>query len=257
MYRAMKTISSYSNAKLVIVGVASLALCGSVAVSGKAAPQTASVAQDSKTSAHYSGGKLLTPGLPNYPKDALAQKLQGTAAFLLTIASDGSVRLAVPIGGDPRLISAVEKSIVQRKYEPFQQEGNAVEMQIKTTVYFAIPPVGPTVFAVDDMDLNDGLDGVEEFKPGKGIIAARPIYAPDPPYSEKAQKDRYGGTCVLSLVIGTDGLAHHIKPLQIVGDGLDEIAIDTVKSWRFEPAIKGGSAIPTKATVEVAFATPR
>lgn len=220
---------------------------------GHAQQQPSAQTQNTDAVSHYSGGKLLTKGLPKYPQDALAQKVQGTAAFLLTIASDGSVRLAVPIDGDPRLISAAENSIVHRKYEPFQQDGNRVEMQLKTTVYFALPPVGPTVFAVDDLDVNDGLDGVEEFKPGKGITAARAIYAPDPPYSEKARKDRYEGMCTLSVVIGTDGLPHHMKPIQIVGDGLDELALNTVKNWRFKPATKDGSPIPTRATIEVVF----
>jgi outer membrane biosynthesis protein TonB len=35
--------------------------------------------------------------------------------------------------------------------------------------------------------------------------------------------------------------------------GLDEKAIDNVKNWKFEPALKDGKPVPAKIAVEVDF----
>ena len=38
-----------------------------------------------------------------------------------------------------------------------------------------------------------------------------------------------------------------------VGLGLDEKAIETVKTWKFDPGTKDGKPVATYATIEVAF----
>lgn len=196
-------------------------------------------------------GRLVRDALPEYPKEFRKRKLQGAVTLRLTIAKDGSVIRLDPVKGDPRLEAVAEDSIKHRKYEPFTVNGQPTESEIRAVIYFALPPAGPTVFAIDDTE--DDVEAVDEFKPGHGVIAPRVIHAPDPPYSEKARKDRYQGTCVLSVVVGLDGRPHHIRPVQIVGDGLDQLAIETVKTWEFQPATKNGLPVATAVKVEVVF----
>jgi protein TonB len=91
------------------------------------------------------------------------------------------------------------------------------------------------------------------FRIGGGVSAPKAIYAPDPEYSEEARKAKYQGTVVLSLVVGSDGMPRDIKIARSVGLGLDEKAIETVKTWKFEPGTKDGKPVATYATIEVAF----
>jgi TonB family protein len=92
-----------------------------------------------------------------------------------------------------------------------------------------------------------------EAQVGSGIIAPRPIYSPDPEYSNQARNQRVQGICVLRVVVGTDGVAHDIRVEKALGAGLDENAIAAVRRWRFEPAVRNGRPIAAKATVEVSF----
>src|SRR5215470_116292 len=91
------------------------------------------------------------------------------------------------------------------------------------------------------------------YRVGGGVSAPRALYSPDPEYSEEARKAKYQGTVVLRLVVGPDGKARDIQVSRSVGMGLDEKAIEAVRSWKFDPARKDGQAVPVLISVEVTF----
>jgi periplasmic protein TonB len=91
------------------------------------------------------------------------------------------------------------------------------------------------------------------FRVGGGVSAPKAIFAPDPEYSEEARKAKYQGTCVLWLVVGPDGRARDIRVARTLGLGLDEKAIEAVKNWKFEPAMKDGKPVAVQINVEVTF----
>src|SRR6266851_380560 len=88
---------------------------------------------------------------------------------------------------------------------------------------------------------------------GGGVSAPRVIFQPDPEYSEEARKAKYQGTCVLWLVVGPDGKPRDIRVARSLGLGLDEKAIEAVKTWKFEPAMKEGKPVAVQINVEVSF----
>jgi periplasmic protein TonB len=91
------------------------------------------------------------------------------------------------------------------------------------------------------------------FRVGGGVSAPRPISTPDPEYSEEARKAKYQGTCVLWLVVGPDGKPRDIRIARSLGLGLDEKAVEAVKRWMFEPALKDGRPVAVQINVEVSF----
>ena len=91
------------------------------------------------------------------------------------------------------------------------------------------------------------------FRVGGGVSAPRAIYSPDPEFSEEARKARYQGVCVVWLVVGPDGKPRDIQVHRTLGLGLDEKAIEAVKTWRFEPAMKDGKPVAVQISVEVTF----
>jgi periplasmic protein TonB len=98
-----------------------------------------------------------------------------------------------------------------------------------------------------------GGTGGGAFRVGGGVSAPKAIYAPDPEYSEEARKVKHMGTVVLWLVVGPDGKPRDIKVLRTLGLGLDEKAIEAVKNWRFEPAMKDNKPVAVQINVEVNF----
>jgi TonB family protein len=91
------------------------------------------------------------------------------------------------------------------------------------------------------------------FRVGAGVSPPRPIYQPEPEFSEEARKAKYQGICTLALVVGAGGRPSNIHVQSSLGMGLDEKAIEAVKNWRFEPAMKDGHPVAVAIAVEVDF----
>jgi TonB family protein len=80
-----------------------------------------------------------------------------------------------------------------------------------------------------------------------------PRYTPDPDYSDAARKAKYQGTVTLSVVIDKTGTVSRIIIQSALGLGLDENAVNKVRTWRFEPATRDGQPVAVETSVEVQF----
>ncbi len=100
-----------------------------------------------------------------------------------------------------------------------------------------------------------GGTGGGAFHPGTGGVGYPSCaYCPDPKYSEEARKAKYQGTVVLQAVITADGRAIEIQVVKGPGLGLEEKAVEAVKTWRFKPAMgPGGKPVPVIVPIEVTF----
>ena len=111
-----------------------------------------------------------------------------------------------------------------------------------------------TVTITDGSDLSvEAKLPLTVYRIGHGVSAPRAIYSPDPDYSEEARKAKYQGTLVLYVVVGADGRPHDIRVTRSLGLGLDEKAIEAVRTWKFEPAQKDGQPVAVMVNVEVNF----
>jgi periplasmic protein TonB len=80
------------------------------------------------------------------------------------------------------------------------------------------------------------------------------VYCPQAQYSDEAVKAKYQGTVTLVAIITADGKATDIQVLKGLGLGLDEKAIEAVRTWRFRPAAgPNGRPAPVRQTIEVTF----
>jgi TonB family protein len=81
--------------------------------------------------------------------------------------------------------------------------------------------------------------------------APRVISKAEPEYSTEARQAKHPGTVMLSLVVGEDGRPRNLHVQRSLGMGLDQKAIEAVKQWRFEPAMKDGHPVAVLVSVEV------
>jgi TonB family protein len=107
---------------------------------------------------------------------------------------------------------------------------------------------GPGVGAGSGGGIGGGV-----YKVGGGISAPQAISAPDPDYTEEARKAKKQGTCVLWLVVDSAGKPRDLKVVRGLGFGLDAKALDAVRQWRFQPALKDGKPVDVQISVEVEF----
>lgn len=99
------------------------------------------------------------------------------------------------------------------------------------------PGVGPGIFHLGE----------------SGVSAPKALYTPEPEFSEEARKAKYQGVVTLDIVVGPDGRVHNAKVVHSLGMGLDEKAIEAVRTWKFDPAKKDGRPVACAFNVEVDF----
>jgi len=146
----------------------------------------------------------------------------------------------------------------------FSEPGNlgkiATHLQCGEPVTYLGKVVAPP--GVDKIRYADGKEGfvANSFleaaiaTPGGDVTSPSAIYQPDAKYTPEARRDRLEGVVNLKIVIDTQGNISDVQEIsKPLGDGLDQSAIDTVKTWRFTPATHGGVPVPVGVMVEVSF----
>ena len=88
---------------------------------------------------------------------------------------------------------------------------------------------------------------------GNGVSAPRPVFTPEPKFSEVARYVGFQGVCVLKITVDTDGHVHNVDVVRPLGFGLDESAVAGVKTWRFQPAARDQQPVAVTLNVEVSF----
>lgn len=89
------------------------------------------------------GGRIQSARLthrvvPEYPRDALEQRVSGVVKLEAIIATDGSVRDMRLIAGHPMLAGAAMDAVAQWRYRPTRLNGQAVEVITLVQVFFKL-----------------------------------------------------------------------------------------------------------------------
>lgn len=92
-------------------------------------------------------------------------------------------------------------------------------------------------------------------RPGvNGVTVPRCVYCPNPNYTDEARRAKYNANVVLQVVVTAEGRAENISVLRKAGFGLDQNAIEIVKTWQFKPATgPDGNPVATVVPIEVTF----
>jgi TonB family protein len=81
---------------------------------------------------------------------------------------------------------------------------------------------------------------------------------PAPSYTPQAKKDKVQGAVVAAVAVDASGNVAGVKLTAVslsrnLSDGLDENVMQTLRTWKFKPAMKKGKPVPVMVTVETTF----
>ena len=88
---------------------------------------------------------------------------------------------------------------------------------------------------------------------GGGVSAPQVIHAVQPEFTEEARRANYGGTVSIQLIVDSQGLPQDIRVTRHLEMGLDQMAINAVREYRFKPALYQGHPVSVQMVIEVAF----
>jgi protein TonB len=79
------------------------------------------------------------------------------------------------------------------------------------------------------------------------------LVSPDPDYPDAARRAKVHGVVLVACEVGTDGTVSNARILNSLRKDLDASALEAVRKWRFEPAMKDGKPVAVQVNVEVTF----
>ncbi len=209
-------------------------------------------------------GRGVGPGVAG--TKGLARAVESSDVTLKAIEFSGisseaeqQIRSLLPLReGD--VIGPVDRDKVQAAVRAFDSHLNATF--IVRSGGDASLRVAPVITTTQTVTAGSGTTktttaGVSAYRPGGGVTNPVALSKPQPEYSEEAQKAKWQGAVLLSLVVDETGKPANIKVVRPLGLGLDEKAIEAVQQWQFRPGMKDGTPVPVQAQVEVTFRLPQ
>ena len=179
------------------------------------------------------------------------------AVLSATMTKAGTFQNLVFTGGSSEVGNPAITAVSQWLYTPSTKAGEPVDVNVYVIldadhghVSSSIEPNLP--FPTKPAPLRPDLEG-KVFTTIRDMQPPRAIYSPDPEYSRAARAARWEGTVVLGVLIGSNGTVIDVWVKKSVGFGLDQKALDAVRRWKFQPAIKDGKPVAIEAMIEVAF----
>jgi len=88
---------------------------------------------------------------------------------------------------------------------------------------------------------------------GSNLSPPRVLSKVEPDYTEEARRAKVNASVTLKVIVRPDGSVGDIRILRAAGFGLDDNAIECVRTWQFAPGTKDGKALSVVATIEVNF----
>jgi TonB family protein len=91
------------------------------------------------------------------------------------------------------------------------------------------------------------------YRVGGQVSRPEIISSPAPVYTESARRARVTGTVILEAIINEQGDVENVRVLKGQPMGLDQAAVDAVKTWKFKPAMLEGKPVKVYYVLTVNF----
>jgi TonB family protein len=199
---------------------------------------------------------LTSPAMATYPDGATSTDIPAIVRFTAVIAADGSLQsLTVIHPARDAYDAAATAAIRQSKFAPGALNGNPVPVLVCIRVpFFHLRPAIPRLQNCPQPGDLGAMQNRNALRLPPGSKPPRPIYQPNPEYSDQARKKKIQGTVLITLTVDEQGQPTDLHIEKSLGYGLDEKALDCVSQYRFQPATKpDGTPVPAHIAIEINF----
>ena len=116
-----------------------------------------------------------------------------------------------------------------------------------------MPAVDPVLSATPCKSYGE----ITAYRVGRQVTPPKGKSIPEPEYTEMARAVQLQGEVVVELIVDENGKPQDLMIARPMGMGLDDAAVDKIRTWTFKPGLKDGKPVATCATVEIAFSLYR
>jgi len=193
------------------------------------------------------GGDVKPPVLlhrqdPEYPAPARAARLQGTVVLSAVIDAEGNARemhvvKSLGLGLDEKAVDAV----INWRFRPATKADVPVAVESNIEVNFRLP-----------VDQRAWLTTRVAFDTPPGAVAPVLIEAQSQPPAGLAEQ----GAVRVSFDVDAQGIPRNIQVDDSTDPKFDDEVIALIREWRFQSALRNGSAIEVRAAVDFTRGLP-
>ncbi len=130
-----------------------------------------------------------------------------------------------------------------RRKHPQETKQATTDLTINRNI---TPAAGQPVAAPDTPVAGSGADR-------ESADPAFPVFSPHPPVADRSLLPSSNQEVVVDVKVSATGDVLEATLVKGIGNGLDQIVLDTVKSWRFHPATINGNPVATEAELVFPF----
>lgn len=95
--------------------------------------------------------------------------------------------------------------------------------------------------------------GAIERRPCKGMTHAVPVKTPEPAYPRSASENKLMGDTTVAMTVLTDGSVSNIRLIGTATHSMDDATLQTLRGWKFKPAMCGSEPVVSDIEVVVSF----
>ncbi|MFL6439887.1 MAG: energy transducer TonB [Terriglobales bacterium] len=110
-------------------------------------------------------------------------------------------------------------------------------------------PIGKDVAWV----ITHSAQGDPIYRVGGKVVPPKLLKHDDPEFSALARQLHYEGTTIMSITVNESGSPEDIQVLRPAGFGLDDNAVQVVRTWKFDPAKLDAKPVKSAVEVEVSY----
>jgi len=191
---------------------------------------------------------------PIYPPLARQARIQGTVVLRIIINKSGEVRDVSVISGHPMLAPAAVDAVRQWRYQPYEVDGQSVEVETDIQVNFKLaenpPPAGTVGDIPGGVSLPPPTPGVP--RAPEAVMRTLRVEKVDAVYPQAAIRQKIEGVVVLDVRVDASGDVEH-STLVSGHPMLAPAAIEAVKQWRYKPYMVDGAPGAVETTAQLEF----
>ena len=187
--------------------------------------------------------KLIKSVDPTYPAEALKKHIGGTVTMRIVVDKNGKISDAKALSGPTELFPASVEAAKQYQFEPPQNAPVTTELEMKYDYSPAPCPPGKkgehaNVFYAEKLPMKPEHAG--QLK----IVAD--INEPMPPYPEEARQAGKEGDLEIFITVARNGDVVGARVTNPVDPAIDQAALATVRTWKFEVTRGEQAGFPIK-----------
>jgi len=189
-----------------------------------------------------------------YTDRARKEHQEGVVVLEMVVGTSGLPRdIKVSHSLSPDLDATAIDAVRKWRFSPATKDGEAVAVQISAQISFSLG--NHDKHPSPSVDRSQGMD--KACRQGGGVKPPQATYMPDPVFSEEEKLHEganHKGVVILSLIVSQEGRPKGVKVIRSLAPYLDKKAIETVYTWKFDPASQDCRPIAGQMSVQINFA---